>query len=67
MCCCNADRSGGAVFRGVQRIERLGMGDESGGDRSKLWDINITFGGNVRSGSLHVCHRTVQSGPLLVR
>lgn len=63
-----ADRSGGAVLGGVQRaIQRLEMGVERDRSGCKLRDTDVADGGDAGAGTVHVRHRTVEGGPIMVR
>ena len=58
------DSGGGAVRGGVCEVE---VGVERDRRWSKLRHIDVPVGGYDGTGSIHVRHRTVQSGPRLVR
>lgn len=63
-CVVAADQEGGAVRGGVWSVE---MGVERDRGRGKLRNTDVTVGGDDGTGSVHVRHRTVQSGPRVVR
>ena len=64
----DADRRGGSFCVGVSwGIGRLEMGVERDWSGGELWDRDVDVGGDAGAGSVHVCDRTVERGPRLVR
>lgn len=45
----------------------MGLGFKGDRTRGEFWDSDVAVGGHVGTSSLHVCHRTVQRRPCLVR
>lgn len=64
----HADWSKWPIFSSFQgKIRRLEMGIKCNWGWGQFWNTNVLAGCNVGPSSIHVCDRTVERGPGLVR